>query len=80
MYTIDAENEIINNLNRYLNGKTTIMITHRIFSSFTFDNIIVLEDGMIAEEGTHEALMANNSYYAELYRIQLTEAKEVPGI
>ncbi len=76
---VDAktENEIIGSLNRYLHEKTAIIITHRIFSSFTFDNIVVLEDGKVAEEGSHEVLMANNSYYAELYRTQLTEAKEV---
>ncbi len=72
---VDAktENEIIGNLYRYLHDKTAIIITHRIFSSFNFDNIIVLENGGVAEQGTHEVLMANNGYYAELYRLQLTE-------
>lgn len=72
---VDAktENEIIGNLNRYLHDKTAIIITHRIFSSFPFDKIIVLENGKVSEEGTHAGLMANNGYYAELYRLQLTE-------
>ncbi|GAC1441724.1 MAG: ABC transporter ATP-binding protein [Sediminibacterium sp.] len=72
---VDAktEQEIIGNLYRYLNDKTAIIITHRIFSSFRFDNIIVLDNGELAEQGTHEELMANNGYYAELYRLQLTE-------
>lgn len=74
---VDAktENEIIGNLYRYLHHKTAIIITHRIFSSFNFDNIIVLENGEVAEQGTHEALMTKNGYYAELYRLQLTEEK-----
>jgi ATP-binding cassette subfamily B multidrug efflux pump len=74
---VDAktEHEIIGNLYRYLHDKTAIIITHRIFSSFPFDNIIVLEHGELAEQGTHEQLMANNGYYAELYRLQLTEEK-----
>lgn len=72
---VDAktENEIIGNLYRYLHDKTAIIITHRIFSSFPFNNIIVLDNGQLAEQGTHEELMAINGYYAELYRLQLTE-------
>jgi ATP-binding cassette subfamily B multidrug efflux pump len=75
---VDAktENEIIGNLYRYLHDKTAIIITHRIFSSFQFDNIIVLDNGELAEQGTHDELMAINGYYAELYRLQLTEEKE----
>ncbi|MCW3086887.1 MAG: transporter, transrane protein [Sediminibacterium sp.] len=74
---VDAktEKEIIGNLYRYLHNKTAIIITHRIFSSFQFDNIIVLDNGEVAEQGTHDQLMANNGYYAELYRLQLTEEK-----
>ena len=68
-----TENEIIHNLNNYLHDKTTIIITHRIFTSFHFDKIVVLEDGKITEEGTHEALLENDGYYAELYRLQVTE-------
>jgi ATP-binding cassette subfamily B protein len=73
---VDArtENEIVNNLDKFLKNKTAIIITHRIFSSFRFNKIVVLEDGIIAEEGTHEQLLQQNGYYAELYRLQLTEA------
>src|SRR5205085_5266150 len=51
---VDAktEKEIIGNLYRFLHDKTAIIITHRIFSSFSFDNIIVLDDGQLAEQGT----------------------------
>lgn len=75
---VDAktEFEIISNLYRFLHDKTAIIITHRIFSSFKFDKIIVLEDGSLSESGTHEELMEQNGYYAELYRLQLTDTKE----
>jgi len=69
---VDArtENEIIGNLRKYLETKTAIIITHRIFALFDFDRIIVLHEGEIAEQGTHEQLMNNNKIYAEMYRKQ----------
>ncbi|MGC8750123.1 ABC transporter ATP-binding protein [Hydrotalea sp.] len=72
---VDAktENEIVTNLYQFLKDKTGIIITHRIFSTFRFDKIVVLEDGVITEEGTHESLLQHNGYYAELYRIQVLE-------
>lgn len=72
---VDAktEHEIIGNLYNYLHDKTAIIITHRIFSKFNFDKIIVLENGTIVEEGTHETLFANNGYYTELYNNQMNE-------
>jgi ATP-binding cassette subfamily B protein len=69
---VDAqtENEIITNLYNFLNDKTAVIITHRIFSLFNFDKIIVLKDGAIAEQGTHQSLLEMNGLYAEMYRHQ----------
>jgi ATP-binding cassette subfamily B protein len=71
---VDAKTEqsILNSLSNYIHEKTAIFITHRIFYSYKFDLIIYLEDGQIAEMGTHESLLAKNGLYAELYRIQQT--------
>jgi ATP-binding cassette subfamily B protein len=65
-----TEKNILANLREFLVGKTTFVITHRIFTSWTFDQIIILEDGSLAEQGTHDELMALNGRYAKLYRHQ----------
>jgi ATP-binding cassette subfamily B protein len=71
---VDANTEqaILFNLQSYIKDKTSIFITHRIFFSMPFDLIIYLEDGHIAEMGTHESLLVKNGLYAELYRAQQT--------
>lgn len=73
---VDAktEHQIISHLNQFLSDKTAIIITHRIFTVFNFDQIIIVDDGVITERGTHESLMKLGGYYAELYRKQVTEA------
>ena len=72
---VDArtEKEIIENLYNYLQNKTALIITHRIFSLFKFDKIIVLDEGSIAEQGTHEELLAQNGIYTEMYNRQQAE-------
>ena len=69
---VDAatEKQIEKNLDKVLAGKTSLIITHRIFSLMYFDNILVLNDGSIAESGTHEQLLAAGGIYAELYEKQ----------
>jgi ATP-binding cassette subfamily B protein len=69
-----TENTIISNLYKYLQEKTSIIITHRIFTQLRFDKIVILEDGKITEQGTHDSLMMLNGYYAELYRMQTVSA------
>lgn len=79
---VDAktEKQIIGNLDTFLNDKTAIIITHRIFSLFRFDKIIVLDEGRIAEMGTHAELVGNGGYYQYLYEHQQEEPDDAsPG-
>jgi len=74
-----TEQQILGYLNGELKEKTSIIITHRIYSSLQFDHIIVLEDGHIQERGTHEELIAKNGYYAQVFeQQQLEEATSGP--
>ncbi|MGV3657351.1 MAG: ABC transporter ATP-binding protein [Chitinophagaceae bacterium] len=70
---IRTEKQILGHLNSFLSGKTAIIITHRIFSLLNFDKIIVLQDGAIAEQGTHAQLLARKGLYAEMYARQQQE-------
>ena len=76
---VDAktENEIISNLYQFLHEKTAVIITHRIFSLFSFDKIVVLQDGAIAEQGTHQDLLEKNGLYAEMYRRQQEQDRKM---
>ncbi len=69
---VDAktEKEILNNLNAWWKDKTAVIITHRIFSLLEFDKVIVMEDGRIVEQGTHEGLLKQNGYYAGMFARQ----------
>ncbi len=72
---VDArtEKEILTHLATYLEDKTAIVITHRIFSLLQFDRILVMDDGFIAEQGTHEELLQKQGLYADLYSRQQLE-------
>lgn len=72
---VDArtEKEIHTHLSTYLEDKTAIVITHRIFSLLQFDRILVMDDGIIAEQGTHEELLQKQGLYADLYSRQQLE-------
>jgi ATP-binding cassette subfamily B protein len=75
---VDArtEKEILGNLGLYLQDKTAIIITHRIFTLFDFDTIVVLDEGKIVETGTHEELLSHNGYYSYLYEQQQQQDRE----
>jgi ATP-binding cassette subfamily B protein len=70
--SVDAQTEqsILENLSGLMTGKTTIIITHRLASITDADRIFVLEDGSIAESGSHAELMKRGGLYAEMFRRQ----------
>jgi ATP-binding cassette, subfamily B, multidrug efflux pump len=68
-----TEQQILGYLNDALAEKTAIIITHRIYGLLNFDKIIVLEDGKVAEIGTHESLLANKGYYFDMFEQQKME-------
>lgn len=72
---IDTETEaiILNNLKRISTNKTTIIVSHRISSAKHADKIIVLDQGQIVANGTHQSLIKETGYYSELFKQQLLE-------
>jgi ATP-binding cassette subfamily B multidrug efflux pump len=68
-----TEEQILNGLHDAMQGRTTILIAHRISTCRHADRIAVLIDGRIAELGTHDQLLARNGYYADLYEKQSLE-------
>ncbi|ALJ04561.1 ABC transporter [Pseudalgibacter alginicilyticus] len=69
----ETEEKILKNLNRITQGKTTIIVSHRVSSAKNADKIIVLEDGKIVQEGNHNTLINIEGYYKHLYLKQLSE-------
>ena len=68
-----TEEEILQRLRTVMRGRTSIIISHRVSTVKDADKIVVLNDGAIAEEGTHDELVALGGIYGELYRKQLLE-------
>ena len=77
---LDTESEklVIDALERLMKGRTVITIAHRLSTIRDAHKIIVLKDGVVAEVGTHNELVARDGFYAELYRVQVegTEAHD----
>lgn len=69
----ETEEEILQNLHKISQNKTTIIVSHRVSSAKNADKIIVLEEGKIIQQGTHNELVNTDGYYKELYIKQLSE-------
>lgn len=65
-----AENDIYQKYNAMTQGRTSVFISHRLASTRFCDRILLLEHGVVLEEGTHESLLAKNGAYAEMFNIQ----------
>jgi ATP-binding cassette subfamily B protein len=72
----ETEEKILSNLEKVSKNKTTFIISHRVSSAKNADKIIVLDDGRIAQQGTHNQLIETEGYYKDLYDQQLLE-KEI---
>ena len=70
--SVDTETEerILSGLARLRNGRTTVLISHRVSTARHADRIFIIDDGRISEHGTHDELMALGGYYADLAAIQ----------
>jgi ATP-binding cassette subfamily B multidrug efflux pump len=69
----ETEESILNNLNKICKDKTTIIVSHRVSSAKNAHKIIILEDGKIIQQGSHNQLINQEGYYASLYLKQLSE-------
>jgi ATP-binding cassette subfamily B protein len=70
----ETEENILQNLKQIIAQRTTVIISHRVSSVKHCDDIIVLDKGAIIEKGSHQTLLEQNGYYAELYSKQLEES------
>ncbi|HBK88545.1 MAG: ABC transporter ATP-binding protein [Cyclobacteriaceae bacterium] len=66
-----TENTILNSLKSVMKGRTTLIISHRVSSAKLANKILVLNDGVMAEQGTHDELLALGGVYSDLYEKQM---------
>ncbi len=76
----DAERVVMEALEKLMHGRTVVTIAHRLSTIADSDKIIVLYDGRVAEEGTHDELIAEGRIYAELYNVQRSAGHAVHQI
>ena len=75
---LDSESEklVIDALEKLMKGRTVIAIAHRLSTIRDADKIVVISGGVVAEDGTHEELMARNGIYAGLHRTQFDASSD----
>ncbi|MGZ8496139.1 MAG: ABC transporter ATP-binding protein, partial [Candidatus Binatia bacterium] len=76
----DSERSVQEALETLMSTRTTIVIAHRLSTIRKADRIVVMVDGAIAEQGTHDELMARDSEYSRLYSLQLLENRPVKEV
>ena len=72
-----TEDRIRKSMESVMRGRTTFVIAHRLSTVHRADVILVLEDGAIVEQGTHQELLASGGLYREIYELQLRPQEEV---
>jgi ATP-binding cassette subfamily B protein len=74
---VDTETEetILNGLKSFAKARTTIIIAHRVSSVKLADHILVLDEGKVVQQGSHEDLLNQPGYYAEVFEQQMAEVK-----
>jgi ABC-type multidrug transport system fused ATPase/permease subunit len=74
---VETERQIRRALAEVITGRTTFVIAHRLSTVRGADLILVMKDGQIAEQGTHQELMARGEMYRDIYELQLRPQEEV---
>ncbi|MCL4114144.1 UNVERIFIED_CONTAM: hypothetical protein GTU68_042426 [Idotea baltica] len=69
----ETEEEILNNLEKASSNRTTLIVSHRVSSAKNANKVLVLDDGKLLQEGTHDQLNMSEGYYKELYLTQLSD-------
>ena len=80
--SLDSESEglVQDALERLMKGRTTVVIAHRLSTVRNADRLLVLDEGQIVQEGTHQQLLEEGGLYADLYHLQFRDGWESPAV